>query len=363
MALDNSFYHKLNEIGKELGLNPRDLLLVMSFESGVNPNAKNPGGAQGLIQFMPATLRGLGVPKDEVSDFRNVPANKQLDYVKRYIEGKKSIMGGKPFTSATQYYHANFFPKTLTRWHGNNPFFNKNVVVVGANSSDPAERAAYKGNQVLDKDHDGKITVGDLTATLMGMEKSQRFQSMLQKMNEATGQNLQVSEVRYLNKKNKNYQPDVVAPESKPARHEDTSMVASFLNKIENALDKLVANNDNKYSIIINSNNDLSSKIEFARILRLGLKEELNIQSDILLDNGRDIELACQSNVGEDVLKEIVYAFSDVFEYATKQIGGVKLYPIIVSNNSNDSNKKELDVNVAYSNYRKFQLKFAKKEQ
>src|SRR6266404_53319 len=97
-----TFYTKLNNISEQLGMNPRDLLAVMFFESGVDPSRKNPhGGATGLIQFMPKTLEGLGVK--DVAGFADKSAEEQLDYVKRYIDGKRGIMGGKPFKSATQY--------------------------------------------------------------------------------------------------------------------------------------------------------------------------------------------------------------------------------------------------------------------
>src|SRR5271168_3288128 len=218
---DSMFYQKLNSISRDLGLNPIDLLLVMFFESGVNPNAKNPGGAQGLIQFMPDTLRGMGVPENTVKNFRRVPASTQLDYVKKYIEGKRSLLGGKPFTSATQYYHANFFPKTMNRWRGNNPFSNKNVVVVSSTSKDPQERAAYASNKILDKNRDGVISVGDLTATMLGASKSPQFQAMLKQFGESTGRDAQVSEIRHLNKKNKTYQPE-------PPREPEEGFLASF---------------------------------------------------------------------------------------------------------------------------------------
>src|SRR5260221_4498511 len=205
--LNRSFYNKLNTISEELGMNPRDLLAVMFFESGVNPSIKNQhGGATGLIQFMPDTLKGLGVK--DIKGFSNKSAEQQLDYVKRYIEGKKGLMGGKPFTSATQYYHANFFPLTLTRWKGSDPIKNRNVIVVSANSSDPRERAAYKENVVLDKDKDGKITVGDLTSVIMGASQNPKFKQMLAELNTVAGPG-SVSE-----KSRMRYQPSTPAREN-----------------------------------------------------------------------------------------------------------------------------------------------------
>src|SRR2546423_8933818 len=45
---------------------PVDIFLrQIGQESGFNPNARSPAGAQGIAQFMPATARGMGVnPND-----------------------------------------------------------------------------------------------------------------------------------------------------------------------------------------------------------------------------------------------------------------------------------------------------------
>ncbi|WP_432978723.1 transglycosylase SLT domain-containing protein [Dactylosporangium sp. CA-233914] len=47
--------------GARYGLSPALLAAVAKVESGYNPNAVSRAGAQGLMQIMPATARGLGV--------------------------------------------------------------------------------------------------------------------------------------------------------------------------------------------------------------------------------------------------------------------------------------------------------------
>lgn len=46
---------------KQYGLDPALLLAMAQRESGLNPNAVSPAGAQGVMQLMPATARALGV--------------------------------------------------------------------------------------------------------------------------------------------------------------------------------------------------------------------------------------------------------------------------------------------------------------
>ena len=54
--------------GNRHGVAPSLLAAVASQESGFDPRAVSPAGAQGLMQFMPATARGLGVdPLDPAS--------------------------------------------------------------------------------------------------------------------------------------------------------------------------------------------------------------------------------------------------------------------------------------------------------
>ena len=336
--ISTSFSSKLNDISQELGMNPRDLLLVMYLESGVNPSAKNPhGGATGLIQFMPDTLKGMGLSKDQVSSFGQKSAEEQLDYVKQYVQGHRGLIGGQPFTSATQYYIANFWPIALKKWNGTDPNENKNVVIVSANSNNPAERAAYKENKILDTNNDGVITVGDITNILMRMEQTKGFQNMLTAFNSVAGQGM-VSE-----KGNQDY-------EQKP---QDTQ-VANFLSQVETFLNS-VSNSKEPITIIkVLSDKDFSSKLEYCRILSLALKEELNIKSELYIYNNSP-EIKCLSN-DNNKIKELCVAVSDTFNSATKKIGGINILTEL--SDELTFNSKPIDIKIAEINYRKFNLKF-----
>lgn len=50
-----------NQAGAKYGLNPSTLAAIARAESNFNPRARSHAGAQGLMQFMPGTARGLGV--------------------------------------------------------------------------------------------------------------------------------------------------------------------------------------------------------------------------------------------------------------------------------------------------------------
>lgn len=164
-----------------------------------------------------------------------------------------------------------------------------------------------------------------------------------------------------------------------PPEEQNQSLLAAFFSKLENLLDSLTREASegsikmksinkygadypqNKYLISIDSSDDFTSKLEFARILSLALKEELDSNSEIYTD-GKDVEVQCVVNAkqirGLNVLRELCATLSEVFEDATKKIGGIKISAFVMPNES--SYYQKLDIKLSETNYRKFQLKFVK---
>src|SRR5690606_35366384 len=75
------FRERVFEIADQLGMNPDHLMAVMAFETGetFRPDIRNAAGsgATGLIQFMPATARGLATTPDELA---RLTAARQVDF-------------------------------------------------------------------------------------------------------------------------------------------------------------------------------------------------------------------------------------------------------------------------------------------
>lgn len=96
--------------GARHGVDPALLAAVAKQESGFNASAVSPAGAQGLMQFMPATARGLGVdPFDPAS---------AVDGAARYLAQLTGQFGSTELGLAA--YNAG--PGTVSRYGGIPPY-------------------------------------------------------------------------------------------------------------------------------------------------------------------------------------------------------------------------------------------------
>jgi len=102
----DAFFAKVRSISNQLGVDPNWLMAVMWKESRINHRAVNTiSNATGLIQFMPATARGLGTTTAALLNMSNV---QQLDLVHAYFRPYRGRM-----RSYVEMYQACFFPISI----------------------------------------------------------------------------------------------------------------------------------------------------------------------------------------------------------------------------------------------------------
>ena len=144
LQLSDEFYRRIIEISQKIECDPNDLMGVINIESAFKPNAQNKStNATGLIQFMPDVAKEYGTTVDEL---KNMPAERQLDYVEQYfVKNKKSKkLNGR--LSAGTLYALVFYPALVSG----------SVIKKGSD--------AYNLNKGLDVDNNGEITLSDLSA-------------------------------------------------------------------------------------------------------------------------------------------------------------------------------------------------------
>ena len=79
-----SFDALFRKEGAEHGVDPRLLAAVAKAESSLRPDAVSPAGAQGLMQLMPSTARGLGVDPLDPAQAVDGAARLLSDHLRRY---------------------------------------------------------------------------------------------------------------------------------------------------------------------------------------------------------------------------------------------------------------------------------------
>jgi hypothetical protein len=140
----------------------------MKSESNVMPSAQNPNGnATGLIQFMPQTLVGLGW-RNGPDAFKALSAEDQLPFVEHYF----APYAAQGLGSAGRLYQATFLPATLPG--------SQESTVIAAPEGPHAD--AYRANQVLDTNRDGKITVSDLTSRIDAVRTGPRWDALMARL-------------------------------------------------------------------------------------------------------------------------------------------------------------------------------------
>jgi len=146
------FRKKVVEICGPLELEPDDLMACMAFESGesFDPAKKNAAGsnATGLIQFMPATAKGL---RTTVEDLARMTAVQQLDYVAKYFSPQKGRL-----KDIGDVYMAILWP----------PGIGKSDDWVLFDKGDTEHPARYAQNAGLDTNKNLRVTRGEACAKI-----------------------------------------------------------------------------------------------------------------------------------------------------------------------------------------------------
>lgn len=351
--LGSTFYNKLVEVSKSVSMDPKDLLNVMAFESGVDPAKKNlaGGAASGLLQFMPSTLKGLDY-KGTMEDFRAQSGEEQLDYVKKLIQQNIKINGGQPFKSAAHYYVANLVPAALKIPGVREQ--NLNTILLSKEGGHlpgvkaRRERKMYESNKGLDVGNKGYITFGDLQTRLNQAKKTPQYIQAINDLNKYTSESKPIiSDI---------YKLDAYKP--------DQDIFDTQVNHLLDEAKKSIASLNKKYlpkqEVCIQVNgNDKVSCIEFSSILGSVLDEELFTNSSIYIND--NIEIFCNINCNNtsdylNVINKLAAITLEEFKTATIKINDldIKLNNAINKNASG----KELDLKTFELNHRKFLLKF-----
>lgn len=141
------FNREVKHIAYLLGTDPNWLMLVMWFESRLNPAAVNTrSGATGLIQFLPSTAAGLGTTTE---DLKQMSGSQQLEYVYKYLKRYKGKLN-----TLSDVYLTVFYPYAVGK--------PADYVLGSQYSQEVAENIANK-NPIFDTDKDNLITKAEVT--------------------------------------------------------------------------------------------------------------------------------------------------------------------------------------------------------
>jgi hypothetical protein len=163
------------------GTDPEALLEPLENESGLSFKAHNSqGNASGIFQAMPATLSRLGFVGGWQA-FVKLDADGQLPWLLKYYKP----MAGK-LINGTAVYMGTFCPAWIA--HAASPAW-RICSADGFSHDSPLSQADsklwYSQNKGLDKNHDGVISVSDLTASIFAADKGNRWDEIVARLKEA----------------------------------------------------------------------------------------------------------------------------------------------------------------------------------
>lgn len=153
------FTDKLLNYADLLKTNPDWLMLVMFFESGLNPAAVNSSsGATGLIQFTRPTANYLGTSVDEL---KQMSGSDQLDFVYKYLKSYKGKLG-----TLTDVYLTVFYPYAVGK---------PDSYILGSHLSQEITENITKQNKIFDTNQDNQISKAEVTNYFTNWAKRQGY--------------------------------------------------------------------------------------------------------------------------------------------------------------------------------------------
>lgn len=146
-----AFRKALLDAAEKLGVPVDSLALIMSHESGFNPRAKHPLPAAGLIQLTKgANLPGFDTD-EKILGVLEMSPEEQIEKVviPYYLRFGDKLKGANP----GRVLMANFLPGKMG---------GDESTVLGVKDAEGFEGKVYTWNPGMDRDKDGKITIGDV---------------------------------------------------------------------------------------------------------------------------------------------------------------------------------------------------------
>lgn len=174
---EDSFFTELAEVSDRLHVDSFFLLSVWMSESSVKPDAYNPhGGASGIFQAMPDTLKGLGFD----GNFRALTATEQLPWAEKYY-----APGASKLTTRVACYLWTFLPADIAL--ASNP----DAVLVAEKGSpicpDGRRPTLFSVNSAFDQDGNHAIQVKELDFAVMHACRGPRWIAIRDRMRAELG--------------------------------------------------------------------------------------------------------------------------------------------------------------------------------